>query len=239
MDRFAEADQMRVAYQRQQAKGLMTLEELQIHLSELDERRTEAEGELAALLDSRRRLDELRAFSDLIEEYLRELPYLVHGRDKIIRDYTYTEEHEERERKASEEWRRLSKEGRVPNEGHLPIFTVSPEMFRERKPEEMEQLRSAQDRERAERYRGVYTSLGLTVIAHKDGTLELTWRAGKGVSEVCVSPRCKAPATTLSSSTRRKWLAEISPLSPAERATGTSASGRTGYWFLSPRRLRT
>ena len=60
--------------QRQQAEGLMTIEELRAHLGELDEWRGEAEGELAALLDSRRRPDELRAYPDLIEEYLRELP---------------------------------------------------------------------------------------------------------------------------------------------------------------------
>jgi hypothetical protein len=69
-------------------------------------------------------------------------------------------------------------------------------MFRERTPEEKEELRLAEERERAERYRDVYTSLGLSVTAYKDGTLELTWRAGKGVSEVCASPRCTASATT-------------------------------------------
>lgn len=69
-------------------------------------------------------------------------------------------------------------------------------MFRERAPEEMEELRLAEERERAERYRGVYTSLGLNVTAYTDSALELTWRAGKGVSEVCASPRCTASATT-------------------------------------------
>jgi hypothetical protein len=44
-------------------------------------------------------------------------------------------------------------------------------MFRKRPPEAMEELRQAQ--ERAGRYRGVYTNLGLAVVAHKDGTLEL------------------------------------------------------------------
>ncbi len=42
-----------------------------------------------------------------------------------------------------------------------PLFVRRPypEMFRERTPEEMEELRRAQERERAERYRGVYTTL--------------------------------------------------------------------------------
>jgi len=181
--RLTEADRMRVAYQRQQAEGLMSLEELRAHLSELDERRAEAERELTTLQDGRRRIEELRAYPNLIEDYLRELSYLVHGRDVAIRNYTHTEEHEERERKARKE-------------GRLPVFTVSREMFRERTPEEMQELRRTQERERAERYRGVYTTLALRIVAHEDGTLELTWKAGEGVSEVCASPRCTASATT-------------------------------------------
>jgi hypothetical protein len=99
--------------------------------------------------------------------------------------------------KAQEEWRQLSKDDRLPKEGALPIFTVSPEIFRKRTSGEMGELRHAQERERAERYRGVYTNLDLRVVAHKDGTLELTWRAGKGVSEACASPKCTASETTL------------------------------------------
>ena len=98
----------------------MALEELRVHLGELDERSSEAESELEALRDSQRRFDELRAYFNLIDEYLNELPRLVHGSD-VIRDYTYTEEHEERDKQTREE-------------GHLPMFTVSPEMFRRRPP---------------------------------------------------------------------------------------------------------
>jgi hypothetical protein len=43
-------------------------------------------------------------------------------------------------------------------------------MLRERTQEEMEELQRAEEGECAERYRGVYTSLGLKVIAKKDGT---------------------------------------------------------------------
>jgi hypothetical protein len=181
--RLIEIDRMRVAYRRQQAEGLMTIEELRAHLIELDERKAEAESELETLRDSRRRLDELRAYPGLVSEHLKELPYLVHGTEGGIRDHAYTEEHEERMRQAQEE-------------GRLPVFTVSPEIFRVRTTEEMEELRHAQDRDRAERYKSVYTSLGLTAIAHKDGTLELIWKAGEGVSEVCDSPRCTVSATT-------------------------------------------
>ena len=124
----------------------------------MDKRKAEAESELEALRDSRRRLDELRAYPSIVNEYLQKLPYLVHGTEGGIRDHAYTEEHEER---------------------HLPIFTVSPEILHVRMTEEMEDLRRAEDRDRAERYKSVYTSLSLTAIAHKDGTLvDLEGRGG-------------------------------------------------------------
>jgi hypothetical protein len=80
----------------------------------------------------------------------------VHGRDEAIREHAHTEEHERRRRETAAE-------------GRLPIFLLSPEMFRERTLEEMEELRSARERERAERYRGVYTTLGLRVSRTKTG----------------------------------------------------------------------
>ena len=132
----------------------------------MDKRKAEAESELEALRDSRRRLDELRAYPSIVNEYLQKLPYLVHGTEGGIRDHAYTEEHEERMRQAQEE-------------GHLSIFTVSPEILHVRMTEEMEDLRRAEDRDRAERYKSVYTSLGLTAITHKDGTLvDLEGRGG-------------------------------------------------------------
>jgi len=76
----------------------------------------------------------LDASENLTEEYIRELSYLIHGSDPIIRDYTATEEHLEQVKKAKDE-------------GRLPIFTLSPEMFRKRTPEEKEALkREAQKR---------------------------------------------------------------------------------------------
>ncbi|MDP8899702.1 MAG: recombinase family protein, partial [Actinomycetota bacterium] len=184
--KLSEVDRVRLTYQRQQAEELMTLEELRAHLRDLDGRKAEAERELDALRDVRRRVDELRAYSDLVDGYLRDLPHLLHGKDEAVREHTHTEEHEEREREARAE-------------GRLPLYPLSPGMFRERTPEEVEGLRLGRERERAERYRAMYTNLGLRIVAHKDGALELTWRAGEGVSQVCVSPRCtdfsaKSPA---------------------------------------------
>jgi hypothetical protein len=91
----------------------------------------------------------------------------------------------------------FSREREAREEGRFSLFPLSFKMFRERPREEMEELRLARERERAERYRAVmYTNLGSEVVAHKDGALELTWRAGEGVGQVCALPRCTAPATT-------------------------------------------
>src|SRR5215208_548957 len=91
----------------------------------------------------------------------------------------------------------------------------------------MGELRRTQERERAERYLGVYTVLGLRSVAHEVGALELTWKAGKGVSEACVSPRCKAAATISSSLILARSRGRISMTSPRKPATDTSASGPT------------
>jgi hypothetical protein len=142
------------------ADGDITKERFREKVAELDARKGAAERELAGLDATSERAKLLDSLPGLIEEYIRELPSLVHGREGAVRDYAYTEEHEERKRKAREE-------------GRLPIFPISPEVFRERTPEEMQELREKQERERGQRYRAMYELLGLKVTAGKDMTLEV------------------------------------------------------------------
>lgn len=66
--KVAECDRRRSAYQNQQAAGMMTLEELDSKLKELDNSRRTAERELAALTDHRRRVDELEKDRDALLE---------------------------------------------------------------------------------------------------------------------------------------------------------------------------
>ena len=63
-------------------------------------------------------------------------------------------------------------------DGSFPIYTLTPECIRYRTPEEMEKLREKRERERAEHYGVAYAMLGLKVVAHHDGSLEITWRGG-------------------------------------------------------------
>ena len=56
LDRLAEADTMRRGFQEQAAKGLMTLDELENRLKEIEETRETARAELATLEERLRRL---------------------------------------------------------------------------------------------------------------------------------------------------------------------------------------
>jgi site-specific DNA recombinase len=159
-EELGKVERKRDALIEMRADGDITKEKFRDKVAELDARKAAAERELAALDATSERAKLLDSLPGLIEEYIRELPSLVHGREGAVRDYAYTEEQEERKRKAREE-------------GRLPIFPISPEIFRGRTPEEMEELREKQERERGQRYRAMYELLGLKATASKDKTLEV------------------------------------------------------------------
>jgi hypothetical protein len=75
LDRLAEADKMRRGFQEQAAKGLMTLDELENRLKEIEETRETARAELAILEEGRQRLEELEHDRDvLMERYAGAVP---------------------------------------------------------------------------------------------------------------------------------------------------------------------
>jgi hypothetical protein len=61
----------------QQAEGLLSMERLREKLASLNAERTELGERLAELSDSEERLRELEALPGLVEDYLRDLPYLL------------------------------------------------------------------------------------------------------------------------------------------------------------------
>ena len=75
LGKLAEADKMRHAFQQQAAKGLMSLEELESRLKEIDETRETARAELAVLEEGRQRLEELERDGEaLMERYAGAVP---------------------------------------------------------------------------------------------------------------------------------------------------------------------
>jgi len=159
--RVHEADAERDRYNRLYARGKLTDAEYDGYTNELDEKRSATEEELARLADARRHVECLEELPQLVEEYLRDLPDLVEGPGTPIREYET-----------------VPPEREPGPDGPLPIYTLTPECIRYRTPEEMEKLREKRERERAERYGAAYAMLGLKVVAHHDGSVEITWRGG-------------------------------------------------------------
>jgi hypothetical protein len=104
------------------ARGRIADEELDGHLAELEQRRAGATRELAGFRKRREQLAELDRLADTVDQYLADLPQLVHSGQTAI---------------------------------------------------------GAEDR--AERYRWAYGLLGLRVVAHQDGTLEVSGTFGERV----------------------------------------------------------
>jgi hypothetical protein len=73
--KLSEVERRRSAYQDQQAEGLITIDELQTKLAALEETRDAVRRELAALKDSRERIEDLERDADvLLEHYARAVP---------------------------------------------------------------------------------------------------------------------------------------------------------------------
>ena len=105
------------------------------------------------------RLRELEELPDMVEGYLRDLPYLV-GRQRVVRDHsTVTEE-------------------RTP-ENPLGLYRLMPDRIRPKTKEELEGEQLTAENERSSRLRWVYEAIGLAVTAYKDGTLVLRWSLGE------------------------------------------------------------
>jgi hypothetical protein len=109
------------------------------------------EARLTLIADGERRLSKLEELPALVEEYLKDLPYLV-GRIPVIREY---------ETIGAE---------RTP-ENPLGIYTLTSERIR--CPPEVEVAARRRTAEAA-RFRKLYAMLGIRAAVHADGNLEIT-----------------------------------------------------------------
>jgi hypothetical protein len=165
---IAKVERKRDALIEMRADGDITKEEFQKKAAGLDASKSAAERELGALSTSTERLAALSTLPNLIEEYIRELPYLVQGPPRTIRDYAIKEE------SCTED----PPHGGPPHEIEFEPYLLTPEAFRERTPEEIEALRQDEEQKAAKRYRAVYELLGLKIVIQKCGTLEVSGRFG-------------------------------------------------------------
>ena len=86
-------------------------------------------------------------------------PDLVHGREGTVREH-------------------VTVPPEPADDGAPSVYELTPERVRRRTPEEIAELRDAEERERGRRYRAAYDMLGLKVVARKDGTLEVSGTFG-------------------------------------------------------------
>jgi site-specific DNA recombinase len=171
-DELAKVERKRDVLIEMRADGDITKEEFRNKVAGLDARKTAAERELGALTASTERLATLETLPGLVEEYIRELPYLVQGPPKTIREYANKEEHCKEDPR---EEKRCDKDSR---EIEFEPYLLTPEALRERTPEEIEALRRAEEQKRAKRYRAIYELLDLKIVVQKCGTLEVSGRFG-------------------------------------------------------------
>ncbi len=132
------------------------------------------EARLAMLADGEVRLRELEGLPELVEEYLRDLPeFLGADSERWLREYeTIPEARTE--------------------DNPLGLYTLTPERIRHKDGEQLEAERRAALEERRDRFREIYSALGLTVVCHRDRSLEIRWGNGcsewrKGTSGCCTA----------------------------------------------------
>ena len=143
------------------ADGTITREDLRAKLAGLDAERDGLRRELDALRNTEEEAERLRELPELAEALARDLPHLLDAR-RVVRDHDT-----------------------IPNErteeNPLGLYTLTPDRIRRCTSEEVEERGREAEDERAARYRAAYEDLGLRVVAHKDGTLEASWRFGEAV----------------------------------------------------------
>jgi hypothetical protein len=176
-ERLAKLEIVEDNYRDQQAEGLITMAKLREKLGGVRVEREGLEERLTILAEGEGRLRELEELPQLIEEYLRDLPYLV-DHMPLIREY---------ETVGAE---------RTP-ENPLGIYTLTPDRIRSLSEEEVASRRRAAEVARGARFRELYAMLGLRAAVHADGTLEITVGAtGEATKGVMPCDKPGSPSTT-------------------------------------------
>jgi hypothetical protein len=158
-------------YSDQEAEGLISKDKLRKKLIAISDEQAGLERRLAELADGEKRLRELDALPNLIEEYLRELPRLLNLKP-LLREY------------------KTSAPEPTQDDPLGALYTITPERVRFLPEEELAEKRRAVEEKRARRFRELYAMLNLKVVCHKDRSLEVSWASivpsGLGVGEGCV-----------------------------------------------------
>jgi hypothetical protein len=176
-ERLAKLEIMEDNYRDQQAEGLIKMAKLREKLDGVREEREGLKARLAMLADGQSRLRELEELPLMVEEYLKDLPYLM-DRMPIIREYETVPPE------------------RTP-ENPLGLYEPTLDRIRYLSEEELEEKRRAAESARGARFRELYAMLGLRAAIHADGTMEITVGAtGEAAKGVMPCDGSGSPSTT-------------------------------------------
>ena len=143
------------------ADGTITRKDLRERLGVLNKEREGLERELEGARQTEEEAERLRELPALAESLAQDLPYLLE-KTPPVRDYETVPEEK--------------------TDGNpLGLYNLTQERIHHLPEEEVERRRRRAEDERAARYRAMYDDLGLSVVAHPDGTLEASWRFGAAV----------------------------------------------------------
>ena len=154
-----ELEEERDGYIRLAAKGSISDEDLERHLASLDVRRGVLREELGETADVGPRLRELDRLSETVDEHLADLPGLLE-RTAVVRPYETVPEEK-------------------TDEDPLGIYKLTPDRIRHLSEEEIERREREARARRSQGFRDLYEALDLRVVAHKDRTLEVSWKGGE------------------------------------------------------------
>jgi site-specific DNA recombinase len=132
--------------------GRITEEEYDAHSAEIDQQKAAAERELDRLSSVQDRIQALEELPELVEGYLKDLPYLMESRRyKLVWDGEPPQ--------------------RLPSGAPKPYRVGGPDdPWLHNPPKKI-----IDQKAEAAKWRGLYQDLGLKVIAYKDGSLEISW----------------------------------------------------------------
>lgn len=156
-----DADVQRERIVRLYARGGLTDAEYDVHAGEIDGRKASTARRLEELREPETPLSTTERVA-LFESYLRDLPGIVEGFVHDVREYETSEATAER----------------TPENPH-GIYRLTEDSIRFLSEEEMAERRAELEDRRASRYRWLYETLGLSVTAERDGTLDIQWGAGE------------------------------------------------------------
>ena len=156
---LGDLEEERDGYIRLAAKGSISDEDLDRHLSGLEVRRRTLEDEIGNAADVGKRLRELEALREQVDEYLADLPSLL-DRETLVRPYETVP-------------------GEKTENNPHGIYRLTPDRIRYLPEEEVRRREREARARRSQGFRDLYEALDLRVVAHKDRTLEVTWSGGE------------------------------------------------------------